>query len=65
MAPEMNPQMMGAPETRQARHLGQRPAPLHQQALRHFGPSPVHRLTFAPVRALVEGHGAMAEGEPE
>jgi ribonuclease HII len=28
--------------------------PLHQQALRHFGPSAVHRLTFAPLRELLE-----------
>lgn len=27
--------------------------PLHQQALRHFGPSAIHRLTFAPLRALL------------
>jgi ribonuclease HII len=25
---------------------------LHQQALRHFGPSAIHRLTFAPLRDL-------------
>jgi len=28
--------------------------PLHQQALRHFGPSTVHRLSFAPLRELLE-----------
>jgi ribonuclease HII len=26
---------------------------LHQQALRHFGPSAIHRLTFAPLRDLL------------
>jgi len=39
--------------------------PLHQQALRHFGPSPVHRLTFAPLRALLEGRAIPPEDEPE
>jgi len=29
--------------------------PLHQAALRHFGPCAAHRLTFAPVRALLSG----------
>ncbi len=38
--------------------------PLHQQMLRHFGPSPVHRLTFAPVRALAEGRAAPTENGP-
>jgi ribonuclease HII len=28
---------------------------LHQQALRHFGPSSVHRMTFAPIQALQTG----------
>lgn len=31
---------------------------LHQQALRHFGPSTVHRMTFAPMQALQPGKGS-------
>ena len=27
----------------------------HMEALKHLGPSPAHRRTFAPVRALLEG----------
>jgi ribonuclease HII len=27
---------------------------LHQQALRHFGPTSVHRKTFAPIQALLQ-----------
>jgi ribonuclease HII len=27
----------------------------HMEALRRLGPSPAHRRTFAPVRALLEG----------
>lgn len=29
---------------------------LHRRALAHFGPSPVHRLTFAPVQAAAADH---------
>ena len=28
--------------------------PLHQQGLRHFGPVEVHRMTFAPLRAILK-----------
>ena len=30
--------------------------PLHQQALRHFGPCTMHRMTFAPLLALGTNH---------
>lgn len=35
------------------RHMGYG-TPEHLQALAQFGPSPIHRLTFAPVKAAVE-----------
>jgi ribonuclease HII len=30
-------------------------APIHQQALRALGPSPIHRKAWAPVKALLQG----------
>jgi len=36
------------------RHMGY-PTALHLERLREHGPSPVHRRTFAPVRALLNG----------
>jgi ribonuclease HII len=35
---------------------------LHQQALRHFGPSAVHRLSFAPLRDLLEAQNTDGSG---
>lgn len=32
--------------------------PAHAQALAHLGPSPIHRLSFKPVRAAAEAHAA-------
>ncbi|MBI5671226.1 MAG: ribonuclease HII [Chloroflexi bacterium] len=32
--------------------------PRHQAALETYGPSPIHRLTFAPVRKIAENHRA-------
>lgn len=31
------------------------PTPVHLDALRRLGPTPIHRRSFAPVRALLEG----------
>lgn len=31
------------------------PTPMHLDALRRLGPTPIHRRSFAPVRALLEG----------
>ncbi len=31
------------------------PTPAHLEALRHLGPTPIHRRSFAPVRRLLEG----------
>jgi len=36
-----------------ARHKGY-PTRIHREALMHLGPSPVHRYSFAPVRAAVD-----------
>ena len=36
-----------------ARHKGY-PTPEHLSALARLGPSPIHRRTFAPVRALLD-----------
>lgn len=36
-----------------ARHKGYN-APIHQQALRDYGPCPAHRPSWAPIRALLE-----------
>lgn len=38
------------------RHAGY-PTPEHLAALQRYGPSPVHRVTFAPVRRLIEANG--------
>ena len=35
-----------------ARHKGY-PTPAHLQAIRQYGPSPIHRMSFAPCRAAV------------
>ena len=40
------------------RHAGY-PTAAHREALRRLGPCPHHRRSFAPVRAVVEGTGAV------
>ncbi len=45
-------------------------APKHIEALRTLGPCPIHRLTWAPVRMVLEGvapipTGALADGDSE
>ena len=41
-----------------ARHKGY-PTPEHYAALRELGPCPIHRRTFAPVRAELVRHGLL------
>ncbi|MBA1189709.1 ribonuclease HII [Pseudomonas entomophila] len=36
------------------------PTPVHLEALARLGPTPIHRRSFAPVRAAWEAHGALA-----
>lgn len=38
--------------------------PAHRAALRKLGPSPLHRRSFAPVRALLEGDDRLSDGAP-
>ncbi len=33
------------------------PSPVHKAALERLGPCPIHRLSYAPVRAALENHG--------
>ncbi len=42
-----------------ARHKGY-PTAVHRRALLEHGPCPVHRISFAPVRAALQRHGAAA-----
>jgi len=38
--------------------------PSHKRALRELGPSPIHRMSWAPIRAVLgNGHIADAAGE--
>ncbi|MFR0672460.1 ribonuclease HII [Enterobacterales bacterium AW_CKDN230030176-1A_HGKHYDSX7] len=36
------------------------PTPVHLEALARLGPTPIHRRSFAPVRAAWDAHGALA-----
>lgn len=36
------------------------PTPVHLKALARLGPTPIHRRSFAPVRAAWDAHGALA-----
>jgi len=38
------------------------PTPLHLEALARLGPTPIHRRSFAPVRAAFEARGLQANG---
>ena len=40
------------------------PTPAHFEALRLLGPTPIHRRSFAPVRALLEAVEAVPAGAP-
>ncbi|HZS80288.1 MAG TPA: ribonuclease HII [Herbaspirillum sp.] len=46
------------------RHKGY-PTVLHLERLRRYGVSPVHRRSYAPVRALLDAHSASAQDEAE
>jgi ribonuclease HII len=48
------------PEYGFKRHKGY-PTREHREALRRYGPCPVHRRTFAPVRAAIEVNSALPE----
>jgi len=48
------------PEYGFKRHKGY-PTREHREALRRYGPCPVHRRTFAPVRAAIEMNSALPE----
>ncbi|MGA0840237.1 MAG: ribonuclease HII [Pseudomonadales bacterium] len=38
------------------------PTVAHRQALLQFGPTPLHRMSFGPVRAALQAHGSGARG---
>ena len=38
-------------------------APVHVEALRRLGPSPIHRRGWAPIRALLAGEAQVLSGE--
>ncbi|MDD2047358.1 ribonuclease HII [Pseudomonas putida] len=41
------------------------PTPVHLEALARLGPTPIHRRSFAPVRAAYEAQGALSNGFAE
>jgi len=41
------------------------PTPVHLEALARLGPTPIHRRSFAPVRAAYEARGALSNGFAE